>query len=138
MTSIQAPAVININEAAFSGCEKLKEINFPNAKSIGISAFECCTSLTNASFPKVDEIQAYAFNDCTNLAIVSLPSINSIENIAECSFDGCKSLSEIHMDNASVCEHFYDKYCSHTKGIKVSYMLLNGEKYERTVKGKFS
>jgi len=68
--------IVEIGNEAFSGCEKLKQIEFSkNLEKIGVYAFLGCKELTEVFIPdSVKEIGKDAFLGCENLSSVRLPS----------------------------------------------------------------
>ena len=65
--------VRHIQRGAFSGCEKLKEIEFNQVESIQKSAFTNCTSLQTVYIPdSVKYIGEWAFAYCTDLKKISI------------------------------------------------------------------
>jgi hypothetical protein len=90
-----------IGEAAFQGCEKLADVNFPKVTAIGKSAFHGCTALvgwplpgetepTTLSFPAAIGIGNNAFQECTSLKKVYAINVTDIGNNA---FQKCTSLT---------------------------------------------
>lgn len=80
-----------IPDSAFSSCESLREIKFPDTlKSIGNYAFSGC-ALQSVHIPENVEIGAYAFSGCKELNQVVIPE--NVTNFASsAAFAGCTSL----------------------------------------------
>lgn len=87
--------IIEIGEAAFSGCTSLKQLTLKaNLRSIGEGAFTGCTSLTEIKLPDtITSIGEYAFYSCTALETIELP--DSLEEIGSYAFSYCFSLKEV-------------------------------------------
>lgn len=105
--------VTEISDAAFSGNENLKKVNFPDSlRAIGESAFEDCESLEDVSFPAgLEKIGGWAFYGCSKITNVTVPesvthlgayafSYENIENIE--TVDGCVYLNDILVNFDSV------------------------------------
>lgn len=95
LTSISLPQVEGIFYGAFSGCQRLTELNASNCKYIDEYAFANCKVLSSLSLPNVDTIKAYAFANCTNLSELHLN--NTI--IDSYAFAGCSNLEVIDLPN---------------------------------------
>ena len=121
LETIELPnTVISIGEEAFSYCENLKTIIWPDSlQSIGNYAFEGCISLEKVTLPDTisdigDEVFAYCssleeinipqamtyipstmFYDCRNLTKVTIPE--TVTRIEFQAFAYCTSLEEIHL-----------------------------------------
>lgn len=73
LTSISLPqSVVLIDDGAFSGCEKLAEIDLGGAQSIGERAFYDCALLATPDLSKVVKIGKNAFTNCSALTSLSL------------------------------------------------------------------
>lgn len=79
---------------AFSNCDKLVNVNFPNVVTISGYGFQNCPLIKNASFPKVQGVNGYAFYNCTSLENVDFPSIRTVGNYA---FRKCGALTKIDL-----------------------------------------
>lgn len=88
-------SVIEIDDAAFSGCYYLEEIKLSkNINKIPASAFEGCISLKSIDIPDgVTEISDEAFYLCNSLKEINIP--NSVKYIGNGAFVGCASLEEL-------------------------------------------
>ena len=83
-----------IDERAFMGCTKLKEISISNeCERIGASAFEGCTKLKSAVLWGDPEIGARAFFGCTSLKEMSIGNDTTL--IGESAFEGCTSMKSL-------------------------------------------
>lgn len=73
---IIAEGVSEIGKEAFSNCNNLGEISFPDTlKVVGSRAFAECNNLRQISLPEnVEELGNGCFGDCDNLAEVVLPT----------------------------------------------------------------
>jgi len=102
LTSVTLPSSIRkIGAAAFSGCSKLSNINFPEGlEEIGESyssydngAF-ARTALTNISFPStLKMIGAQSFSGCTSLQNFTLPE--QLEEIGPEAFKFCSQITSV-------------------------------------------
>ena len=88
-------SVIEIDDAAFSGCYYLEEIKLSkNIKEIPGSAFKGCISLKSIDIPDgVTKIADEAFYLCNSLKEINIPS--SVKYIGNGAFVGCASLEEL-------------------------------------------
>ena len=77
LTSVTIPeTVVNIEENAFWGCERLSEVKIlgSSLRSIGPAAFKKCSKLTSINIPNsVTEICDSAFQYCETLPSITLP-----------------------------------------------------------------
>ena len=89
------PAITEIGDFAFFGCDKLARADVPEGvTSVGYGAFEFCLELTSVSLPdSVTHIGSEAFEYCPKLASVSLPA--GLRRIGFSTFWGCTSLSSV-------------------------------------------
>ncbi len=81
-------SVTAIGEDAFSGCEKLTSVTFPNTiKEIGEDAYWGCEHLTSAVLPKsIKTIGDYAFDFC--YALENIGNLNTVEKVGRFCFYG--------------------------------------------------
>lgn len=87
--------ITSIDTSAFSYCERLEEIIFPNSvTSIGEYAFLNCISLRELNLPEgLTSINNWAFFGCRGLEKINFPkSLTSIDKLA---FLGCANLKTI-------------------------------------------
>ena len=91
-----------IDSEAFSGCENLASITFPEGLySIYPQAFNGCTSLEELNLPSsCNRLGDYAFKDCSSLTEVHLPANHSISFGASV-FAGCANVTNVTGMNAS-------------------------------------
>lgn len=83
-------SVIYLGSCAFSGCETLTSIEFPEClKSIG--GFNDCTGLTEVTIPENVETIQFAFNGCSELTRVTISAAKTIDD----SFQNCTGLTEL-------------------------------------------
>ncbi len=107
ITSVYIPSSINtIDIAAFSDCQKLKNVYFMSDGSsvdIGASAFQNCKALTNIKLPQQTlSIGKNAFSGCSSLMKLTIPE--TVTEIGASAFSGtneeftiyCKQDSEAH------------------------------------------
>ena len=87
--------IVYIADAAFSGCEALKEIVLPETlRSIGSAAFTGCTSLWHIEIPdSVVSIGEAAFAGCSQLDVNKLPT--GLKVIARGAFSQVGSVKEL-------------------------------------------
>ena len=87
--------------------------------SIGDSAFTYCDSLTSIEFPNsVTSIGSYAFRDCYNLTSIEIP--NSVTSIGYYAFRYCSGLTSVEIGNSvtSIEDHVFYK-CSGLTSIEI-------------------
>ena len=97
VTFAEGSQLETIGDAAFSGCEKLPSITFPNSvTAIGNYAFYKCTWLTSIKIPaSVTSIGCYAFHSCSGLQMITFGEKSQLTAIEAYAFEGCTSLSSI-------------------------------------------
>ncbi len=103
LSAIEIPeSVTDICSSAFLGCTSLEKITLPDClRKIDVTAFAYCTSLKQIVLPdSLQEIGAAAFSG-SGIEKVYIPK--NVEEIGSNSFDSCKNLSQITVDqnNAS-------------------------------------
>ena len=95
-----------ISSYVFQNCYQLKEISIPGSvTSIDAYAFSGCSLLEGVYFNsscKVEAINGRAFNNCTSLKEISIPT--SVKSIASYAFNGCSSLANIYFAHPSKLE----------------------------------
>ena len=86
---------------AFTHCESLSEINFPEGLTrIGVCAFGYCAGLSDVSFPKgLTTIAASAFLGCAGLRTVRIPE--GVTTVASGAFADCDSLIIVNVEDES-------------------------------------
>ncbi|MDR2210689.1 MAG: leucine-rich repeat domain-containing protein [Spirochaetaceae bacterium] len=89
--------VFSINEEAFAGQGKLKQVTFPrNLRVIRGSAFYNCDQLAGLVIPDgVWSIGSLAFSNCTALTTVTIPG--SVTSIGDRAFSGCTALATVRI-----------------------------------------
>lgn len=93
-------SVKSIASWAFSGCESLEELIFPDnsVTSIGSDAFRECISLKSIRFPNsLISIGEFACWGCKSMKAIAIPY--SVQKIGEHAFANCQNLSEIRVDS---------------------------------------
>jgi hypothetical protein len=86
--------VTNVGAYAFTNCQSLSSINFPNATTIQGYAFQNCYALKSVSLPRTTGVNGYAFMNCPALASVDLPKLAGISNYA---FRKCSALTKVDL-----------------------------------------
>ena len=87
---VALPEVISaIPAGAFSGCDQLESIDFPDGLTmIGESAFENCSKLYTVNLPEgVSVLLPRVFKHCKNLSTVAFPP--TLTGIGKEAFEGC-------------------------------------------------
>ena len=102
LTKISLPVSIKvIEDFAFYGCDKLKEVNFEssvNMTRIGKSAFENCSSLEVFEFPDfVRRIEPSSFSGCSSLKDFKISPKSFLEHIDSHAFKCCLSLESFNI-----------------------------------------
>ena len=131
LSAVTFTAIEVIGKAAFSGCTKLKEINWfscssntdttrvSTIKEIQQNAFRNCTSLPELDIPnRVTTIGDYAFADCTSASSLTIPS--GVTTIGTSAFQNCSGLTSITIPDSVTTigtSAFYD--CSSLTSITV-------------------
>lgn len=87
-------SVKTIEEYAFSGCDKLREIHLGNSiTTIGDNAFARCKAMASVEFPAtLSSIGKRAFINCQALKKLNL---NRVTTIGENAFEKCSALADI-------------------------------------------
>ena len=86
--------VTAIGRYAFSGCQKISDVQLPKSlQRIGEGAF-MGTPLRNIDVSGVNELQGKVFAGCGNLSQVTLPML---EQLPASIFEGCSSLASIDL-----------------------------------------
>ena len=90
-------SIKDIYQYAFSDCNGLKSVDFPNVTCIDVHAFDS-SGLTSADFPNAIEISSNAFNGCVYLEDINFPNATHIKNLA---FKNCQNLTNINLPKAN-------------------------------------
>lgn len=87
--------VTEIDEYAFSGCDKVTEIKLPSTiVALGKSAFAACASLAQVNIPAgISSIEPYTFLSCSSLTSIDLP--DTVSTIGKYAFARCSSLASL-------------------------------------------
>ncbi len=90
-------SVTNIGKFAFTGCESIIDIDIPGAvTNIGMSTFYGCYSLEKVNIPKsVTDIGVAAFSECKALKKINIPG--AVTKIGESAFYDCECLESINI-----------------------------------------
>lgn len=118
--------VETINYNAFSNCEELTKINFPDSlKYLNSSVFSGCTKLENVSIPEtVSTLPSSCFSDCSSLKTVDLGKVSSIQSNV---FYNCTSLEEINFpDELTRINSWAFYYCSSLESIDLNNVTTLG------------
>lgn len=122
LTEIEIPAsVIEIEDCAFYGCNKLKKIIFlgNEVKRIGNEVFQNCESLSAIVIPEgVEELGDWVFNGCSSLTSALFP--NSVKKIGVSTFYNCCNLEEVLLPSnlKDISEDMFNG-CSSLKTIQI-------------------
>lgn len=98
LTNISLPAsCMSIGIGSFSGCEKLRTVEFYSEKvKLGSTVFAGCTNLTEMTV-NAEVIPSYAFTSCTSLKTINLGK--DVKVINEFAFAGCAKLEKINVNS---------------------------------------
>ncbi len=119
VTTVKIPATIEdkpvtgIADEAFSWCESLTGVTFPDSlTSIGRHAFEHCGALKTAKLPRgLKTIGTRAFAYCKSLTSITIPA--GVEEIGECAFYECSSaMSLVLPESLTRIDNYAFSYCS--------------------------
>lgn len=93
-------SVIEIEQEAFKGCQKLESITLPDSvKAIGDAAFALCSSLAVAKLPRsLKRIAPWSFAGCSSLERIEIP--DSVETISGSAFKQCTALSWVKLPSS--------------------------------------
>ena len=135
------PSIRSIKPYAFSGCSKLKNVNFEaidsigtsafdhtafsmldlsNVKYLGNSAFSYCQNLVTANLGSVCNLRGSVFSHCTKLAAIDLGSAN-LDQASQC-FSGCSSLKVIAVNATRLSSAIFAD-CTALKAINLGSKL---------------
>ena len=105
ITEVVIPnSIYAVNPGAFSGCEKLKKVVFPNKigdseNGFGWGMFMGCISLEEVTIPEnIIAILSDTFRDCVSLKEIRIPK--SVEFISSHAFMYCKNLKDVYFESA--------------------------------------
>lgn len=99
VTEVTSKDVSVVGVSAFSNCDQLVSVNFPNATWIDSYAFKSCSNLRTVIIPNVNTITTNGFYGCSRLKDLELPAIVLIETKA---FQSCSSLAKLVLSGDSV------------------------------------
>jgi hypothetical protein len=90
-------SVVTINNNAFSGCDKLTNVQIPNGLYyLEEGAFTNCTGLTSLSIPaSVTAFGLNAFEGCKNLSVLDIPINSTLSQLLTYNFLNCSQLNAI-------------------------------------------
>lgn len=103
-TVIIPNSIYDVNPRAFSGCEKLKKVVFPNKigdseNGFGWGMFMGCISLEEVTIPEnIIAILSDTFRGCVSLKEIRIPK--SVEFISSHAFIDCKNLKDVYFESA--------------------------------------
>ena len=88
-------SVVYVGDSAFSYCGSLKNVAIPEkVTEVGMGTFSGCTSLKNVDFGKgVKYIDWNAFSRCSALSVITIPE--NVEYIQNTAFENCYKLVEV-------------------------------------------
>jgi len=103
---IDGKIVSSIGDFAFSGQNRLRQINLPKyLNHIGLGAFEDCSNLLNMTIPDgVTEIESSAFVNNIRLSYVAFGNDSKLQIIGDFAFKGCGKLE--HFELPKEVEYF--------------------------------
>ena len=125
METVYIPSsVTSIDNYAFSGCSKLKNVIFEEGsqlETIGNYAFNGCTSLKSIEIPdNVTSMGNYAFNGCSSLQGVVFGEASQLETISDHMFENCTNLIEMKIpDSVTSIGNNAFKGCSNLKMVYI-------------------
>ena len=104
-TIVISEGVTSVIANAFSGCEWLTEVQFPDSlKKIGYSAFWNCSSLSKINYPKgLEEVTSYLYNDGKvfyNCPIKSVTVPEGVTKIPSYLFNNANQLESIELSDS--------------------------------------
>ena len=124
ITEIKDDCINEIGDYAFSGCNELTHLEFPEATIMGGYAFNGVSNAETIIIPKASTFgQGFSFKDLKKLRTIQLPEnfsipnstdlfvrcesleridLPSLANIGQYCFRGCKSLREVNVPSALV------------------------------------
>ena len=98
-TIIVGDQVIEIEEYAFSLCNKLRRVELPDGlTTIGKGTFNMCQNLQYINIPEtVTSIKEQAFANCTKLKTITIPK--GVSGFERRTFSGCSALRTLILEN---------------------------------------
>ena len=93
LTSLEEDGVTKLGNRVFYGKKQLRNVNFPNVRSIGTGAFQN-SNIETVSFPEVVEIENAAFNNCVELQECTFPKLILMNGNT---FRNCTKLTKIEI-----------------------------------------
>ena len=100
LTDINLPnGLTSIGNSAFSGCSLLKNVTLPNTlQTIGSSAFSGCASMTSVTLPtSLVTLGNYAYSSCSMLSTLTVPG--NVKTISDSAFMNCTVLTNVSLGN---------------------------------------
>jgi len=113
---IDAPDLLRVKDAAFSGCSCLQSLNCGSLNEIGGSSFKGCTALKTigSTVGQIDltgltDIADSAFSGCTSIGHVVAGELKTVGSLA---FNNCTSLEEFDCDLDTLKEKNGEGVCN--------------------------
>ncbi len=130
LTRINLPAGLKeIGSEAFRECESLEAVFFSETlEKIEYKAFEKCISLKEAILPgSLNYLGYHSFLNCSALESVYIPDACEIESPGDWGFqfEGCKSLSNLHLTENNLYYTFLDGFLCNKNGDFLIKSFLN-------------
>ena len=103
LTEINISNVSKLDDYAFSGCKKLKDITYSdtNLTSIGNYAFRSCESIESFTIPaKLTKLGTYVFDGCKSLSSVTFAEGFKLTKLDNYLFNNCVSLTSIEIPSS--------------------------------------
>ena len=91
ITEISDDSITKLGDYAFSYCQQLKTVTFPNVIVLGNNVFYSCKALQQVVCPRIANIGRYAFYNCANLSVVDFPQTTTIDGNA---FNSCSKVTK--------------------------------------------
>ena len=132
--------ITDIEEEAFYGCKKLKEIGISkNLTRIRKRVFYNCTGLKEVTIPKlVVEIEDEAFYNCCNLNILQFEENSKIKKIGNKAFNNCKNIEVVNIPEGTEQINASFRYCKKIMNINIPSTLLNLPTYTFDFRRRYS
>lgn len=110
----------------FSECSSLKSVKFGKELSPSVieeNTFRNCKSLEkeniNIDFSKVTQVDKYAFYNCENMNFDMQNDFPSLKTVKGHSFDGCKKLHNLSLENITSVGDYAFAHCDSLKSIEI-------------------